>query len=210
MLLPHLKKLQDLDVVLGSGSVRRHEIFTNMGLKYRVVASSFEETLEKSTRTPAEYVRDTALGKANALAESLSPKPQLLVTADTVVVLGERILEKPRSLESGKEMLMSLSGKTHEVMTGVCIVTFANDGSPSIDSFVEVSTVTFAEIDQEIIDVYLEQGLQTGKAGAYGIQDGLGGATFVTGIEGDYFNVVGFPVHPFCKRLSQKIVAGAL
>ena len=215
MLLTELAVVRAAHVVLASASPRRVQILNEqLGINAVVMPSFFEENLEKSQYTPHEYVRENALQKAlevyNRLSEEDRP-PSCVIGADTVVVLGDEVLEKPRDKADAAAMLARLSAAgSHEVCTGVALVYCDNqervdddatsDGLPVVvNSFMETTKVNFAALSPELIEAYVETGEPMDKAGAYGIQ-GLGGS-FVTGIEGDYLNVVGFPMHRFCAEL---------
>ena len=215
MLLTELAVVRAAHVVLASASPRRVQILNEqLGINAVVMPSFFEENLEKSQYTPHEYVRENALQKAlevyNRLSEDDRP-PSCVIGADTVVVLGDEVLEKPRDKADAAAMLARLSAAgRHEVCTGVALVYCDNqervdddatsDGLPVVvNSFMETTKVNFAPLSPELIEAYVETGEPMDKAGAYGIQ-GLGGS-FVTGIEGDYLNVVGFPMHRFCAEL---------
>ncbi|KAJ3320820.1 hypothetical protein HDV06_004831 [Boothiomyces sp. JEL0866] len=179
------------NTVLASGSPRRKEILERLGLKFTVQVSDFPENLPKNL-APQDYVLQTATAKTQSVYEQ--NKDALVIGADTVVILEDKILEKPSSKENAFEMLKKQSGKSHSVLTAVCLI---KDGQ--IHSFVEKTLVTFGELtDQEILD-YVATGEPMDKAGGYGYQ-GLG-CTLVKSIEGCYYNVVGLPVY----RLVQKL-----
>ena len=190
-------------MVLASASPRRVQILNEqLRLNTLVMPSRFEENLVKSMYTPQEYVRENALQKAlevyNRISENARP-PSCVIGADTVVVLGDEILEKPKDKDDAAAMLKRLSAAgSHTVCTGVALV-YNGHPEPVINSFFETTEVSFAELSPELIEAYVETDEPMDKAGAYGIQ-GLGG-TFVTGIQGDYLNVVGFPMHRFCAEL---------
>ena len=212
MLLTELAVVRAAHIVLASASPRRVQILNEqLGLNTVVMPSFFEENLVKSEYTPHEYVRENALQKAlevyNRLSEDDRP-PSCVIGADTVVVLGNEVLEKPKDKADAAAMLARLSAAgSHTVCTGVALVYCDNkersevdDGLPVVvNSFVETTQVSFAVLSPELIEAYVETGEPLDKAGAYGIQ-GLGGS-FVTGIQGDYLNVVGFPMHRFCAEL---------
>ncbi|XP_072039936.1 probable bifunctional dTTP/UTP pyrophosphatase/methyltransferase protein [Amphiura filiformis] len=207
MLQPILHKLSTQRIVLASGSPRRKQILANIGLKFEVVPSTFEENLDESSfDTPQDYARETALRKTMEVASRLDgpQRPDLIIGADTVVALGNQILEKPNSTRHAFEILSNLSGKTHMVHTGVVLLTRYHTQESSSDpfkivQFYESTEVTFAELSTDVINGYIDTGEPMDKAGGYGIQ-ALGG-TFVSGIHGDYYNVMGFPLHHFCKQL---------
>mmetsp|Transcript_56789 Transcript_56789/g.123484 ORF Transcript_56789/g.123484 Transcript_56789/m.123484 type:complete len:215 (-) Transcript_56789:248-892(-) len=204
-MLSDLNALRTAHIILASGSPRRVDIFNNvLQLQARVEPSRFEENLDKSLYTPVEYVKETARQKAlevfrRLIAEGEAP-PKLVVGADTVVVSGEHILEKPKSDDHARAMLIGLSGTSHQVCTGVALLYGCGEGnSPNEHVFAETTEVEFAPLDPALIDAYIATGEPMDKAGSYGIQ-GLGGV-FVKGIRGCYQNVVGFPLHRFCAEV---------
>ncbi|XP_002735117.1 putative bifunctional dTTP/UTP pyrophosphatase/methyltransferase protein [Saccoglossus kowalevskii] len=204
MLQPILHKLHNQRIVLASGSPRRQEILRNIGLKFEVITSKFEENFDKSLfSSPVDYVNETAKEKTLEVANRLQGPgcPDIIIGADTVVSLGEKILEKPQDKNDAFTMLSSLSGKSHTVYTGMVILTKTDKQSKhpfDILQFHEATDVVFGELTPEIIHGYIETGEPMDKAGGYGIQ-ALGG-TLVQEIRGDYYNVVGFPLHHFCKQ----------
>ncbi|KAF4524683.1 hypothetical protein B566_EDAN009527 [Ephemera danica] len=138
-----------------------------------------------------------ALGKAKEVADRIEFSPQnpgLIVGADTVVILDSKILGKPASKNIAKQMLQSFSGRSHFVYTGIALIT-----AEKTVTFHEKTEVHMAELTEEVIDAYVNTGEPMDKAGGYGIQ-GVGG-TLVRSVVGDYFNVVGFPLHRFCSAL---------
>ncbi|PIK38240.1 putative N-acetylserotonin O-methyltransferase-like protein-like [Apostichopus japonicus] len=175
------------------------------GLKFEVIPSKFEETLDKSSfSSPQAYVVENARQKTLEVKERLGKDgiPDLIIGADTVVALDGKILEKPKDANNAFEMLSSLSGRTHSVHTGVVFVAShqkAGQLKTEVRTFFEDTDVTFGDLTSDIINAYIATGEPLDKAGGYGIQ-ALGG-TLVKGIVGDYFNVVGFPLHKFCKEL---------
>jgi septum formation protein len=179
-----------LDVVLASASPRRAEILRNAGIEFTVFNADVDETRLANECADA-YVKRIAAAKLEKVAGILQRRGQedAIVAADTVVVIGSEILGKPADAADAKRMLRLLSGKTHEVHTGLAITP-----EPSVVPGVRVVTtrVHFAALDDATIDDYVATGEPLDKAGAYGIQ-GLGGK-FVTGIEGCYFNVMGLPL----------------
>lgn len=214
MLLDRIEAIREAKIVLASSSPRRTEILNNiLGLNASIVPSTFPEDLDKSKFTPKEYVEENAKLKALEVWERLLSEPivaahatrynfpSLIVGADTVVVHDATILEKPKSVEAAKAMLHSLSGRTHEVCTGVALVyaPMEDDGEPHVVTFVETTTVHFAELSAGNIDAYVASGEPMDKAGGYGIQ--ARGGAFVSGISGCYYNVMGFPMHRFCATL---------
>lgn len=173
--------------------VRPQDIDEAAALK--AFANSFDEELGKDfveEPTCEEMVRHLAECKAmSALGEETKPG-DVILAADTIVAIDGEELGKPHSEEDAIEMLQALSGRTHEVSTGVCLLSPTRTGGHRSFSFYETTSVTFYELDDAAIETYVKTGEPLDKAGAYGIQ-GLG-RTLVRTIEGDYFNVVGLPV----------------
>ena len=195
-------------LVLASGSPRRVELLREMGFDpivrpqdideaaaLEAFANSFDEELgEDFVEEPTceEMVRHLAECKAmSALGEETKPG-DVILAADTIVAIDGEELGKPHSEEDAIEMLHAISGHTHEVSTGVCLLSPTRTGGHRSFSFYETTRVTFYELDDTTIEAYVKTGEPLDKAGAYGIQ-GLG-RTLVRTIEGDYFNVVGLPV----------------
>jgi len=173
-------------IVLSSNSPRRKELLGELGIDFEVrVIEGIDETYPKelSVEEVPQYI---AREKARVY---IVGKDEMLLTADTVVVLGNEIMGKPYDEADAMRMLRQLSGKTHQVITGVCLTT--NDKQVT---FADVTDVSFAELTDEEIKFYVDNFRPLDKAGAYGIQEWIGLAG-VTGIKGSYFNVVGLPVH---------------
>lgn len=182
-----LENISNYHVVLASGSPRRKELMQRLGIPFKVrtllgIDESFPATLPANE--VAEYVSNR---KADGYATAMKPD-ELIITADTVVCLGTRILGKPHDVKEAKEMLRSLSGQVHTVYTGVTLLT-----AERRTSFTATSRVTFAELTADEINYYVDNCLPLDKAGAYGIQDWIG-VVAVEEIEGSYFNVVGLPM----------------
>lgn len=174
-----------MDIVLASGSPRRKELLTQMGLTFRVVVSDVDESIDK-TLPPADQVYTISRRKAQAVAREVGDD-KLVIAADTIVALEGEVMGKPHSREEAIHMLSRLSGNTHEVYTG-----FTLQKGGETDTQVERTLVTFRVLSEDEIAAYVDTGEPMDKAGAYGIQ-GLG-SMLVRGIEGDYFNVMGLPV----------------
>ena len=173
-------------IVLSSNSPRRKELLGELGIDFEVrVIEGIDETYPKelSVEEVPQYI---AREKARVY---IVGKDEMLLTADTVVVLGNEIMGKPYDEADAMRMLRQLSGKTHQVITGVCLTT--NDKQVT---FADVTDVSFADLTDEEIKFYVDNFRPLDKAGAYGIQEWIGLAG-VTGIKGSYFNVVGLPVH---------------
>lgn len=180
-------------IVLASNSPRRKELLELAGLAFVTVPSQVEEHID--SKTPIPLVAQTlAEQKAREVAEK-NPN-NIVIGADTVVVLGNEILGKPKDADDAKAMLMALSGKTHDVYTGVALLL-----QDQTITFTSKTEVTFLEMtEKEILD-YIKTGEPMDKAGAYGIQ-GKGGL-FVEKIYGDYFNVVGLPIARVVQELKK-------
>ena len=178
---------QNLSLILASGSPRRREFFTRMGWTFTVVKPGTEERVHPG-ETPEQYVRRNAEEKAaDALTLSGIADRAVAVAADTIVVQDGRILEKPKDPADAHRMLRELSGRTHQVMTGLCIRTAAAMHSRTVVTDVEFKPLTDAEID-----AYIRTGEPMDKAGAYAIQ-GLA-AYMIRSVRGSYTNVVGLPL----------------
>ena len=184
-----------MDIILASQSPRRRELLSQMGVKeFQIISPEVDEHMEGSP-APAALVEELSLRKAAAVAQRAG-KDALVIAADTVVALDGKVLGKPKSEEMAFAMLSALSGRQHQVYTGVTVM----KGGCAVTEH-ERTTVTFRQLEPEEIRAYIATGEPMDKAGAYGIQ-GFG-AQLIPGIEGDYFNVMGLPVY----RLS-RILAG--
>ena len=180
-------------IILASASPRRKEILELADLKFDVMPSDAQEITTKTA--PNEVVMELASIKAKDIYKK-SEKQSMVVGADTVVAYQGQILGKPADEADAKRMLTMLSGQTHEVYTGVCVI---EDGKTK--TFYEETKVTFYEISDEQIDRYIKTGEPMDKAGSYGIQGKA--AVFIKGIEGDYYNVVGFPIARFLQEITK-------
>lgn len=176
-------------IILGSASPRRRELMAGLGWEFTVdTRNSFEETFDPAT--PHEEVpRLMSEGKSHGFWRPLE-SDEILVTSDTMVLLDRTIMGKPHSREEAVEMLTALSGRTHEVISAVTV----RDGLGHEESLSDITLVTFKELSEEEIGHYVDEYRPFDKAGAYGIQEWIG-YIGITGIEGSYFNVMGFPVH---------------
>lgn len=181
-------------IILASKSPRRRELLKQMGLEdFKVTAPNVDETVEPGL-PPAQIVEQLSLRKAAAAANRAGPN-DLIIAADTVVALDGKVLGKPRDEEDAFAMLSALSGREHHVYTGVTVLL----GEKAVTEH-EETAVAFREAAPEEIRAYIATGEPMDKAGAYGIQ-GLG-ALLVSGIRGDYCNVVGLPVFRLGRMLS--------
>jgi len=179
-----------MKLILASASPRRAEILRNAGFEFDVHPAHLDET-RLPGESPEDYVRRLADAKARSAAEQIGRKHTraIIIGADTAVVVAGKLLGKPNGVEDAKRMLRLLSGRTHEVLTGVAALRVP-EGSSALH--VETTRVTFLELSDSDIENYVATGEPFDKAGAYGIQ-GIGGK-FVREIEGCYFNVMGLPL----------------
>lgn len=173
-----------MDIVLASGSPRRAELLTQIGISYRVVTSKIKE--DKPSAPLPQWVQNLALHKAQAVAAFTG---EIILAADTIVVKEGKTLGKPVDRREAEEMLAFLSGEVHEVMTGISVV---NRLTGQVFQDIEVTKVYFRTLTTREIKAYAASKEPLDKAGAYGIQ-GLGGL-LVEKIEGCYYNVVGLPL----------------
>ena len=172
-------------LVLASGSPRRTEILERAGWPHEVMIAGIDETVHPH-EDPATYVQRLARSKAEAVAQR--SEKGLVLGADTTVVIANEILGQPRDEADAKRMLNLLSGKWHEVLTGVALVRVGGESRVAY----EQTRVRFAEMSETEIDWYVASGEPFGKAGAYGIQNKA--ALFIEEIQGDYFNIMGLPI----------------
>ncbi|MDF2877184.1 MAG: maf protein [Clostridia bacterium] len=182
-------------IVLASSSPRRKALMNLLEMPFIVVSKEVDEQIDPA-QSPEENVKALALKKAMAVAGEYTSK--LVIGCDTVVALGSQIIGKPRDKQHAKVILESLSGKKHTVYTGVA---FVCKDEKCIQTFYEKTSVTMKKLTHQEIDSYIDTGEPLDKAGAYGIQGK--GALYIEGIEGDYYNVVGLPVHRLYKELTQ-------
>jgi len=189
-----------VSLILASQSPRRKQLLSILGISFQIEFANIDESRLKN-ESPAELVARLSAEKAAKVAHRTDDV--VVIGADTIVVLGEQILEKPATPEDAKEMLTSLSGKTHTVFTGVSVHVCTSDSSTDRRSgFVEKTLVTFGKLSDDQIDDYIASGSPFDKAGGYGIQDDRG-ALFVERIDGDFYNVMGLPIY----RLNQLILS---
>ena len=182
-------------IILASASPRRKQLLENFAFKFEVVPSDYEEDLN-SVIEPHELAKAISLGKAEAVAAKR--KNVIVIAADTFIVLGSQILGKPHTQKRAREMLETISGKTHSVITGFSIIDKGNNKtlSKSVETKVHIKKLTLSEID-----AYVQSKEPLDKAGAYAIQSL--GSVFVKKIEGDYFNVIGLPMSALSQALKK-------
>lgn len=187
-------------IYLASASPRRAELLQTLGIDFTVCVSDADESSVEQSIPTGLYVQELALLKASASAKKLlHEKDALIIAADTIVCLDGEILGKPKDEADAHRMLSALSGRTHEVYTGICVMRVA-DGFTVCDNV--CTRVTFLPLTEEKIDRYIRTGEPMDKAGAYGIQ-GLG-ATLIEKIDGDYFTVVGLPIASLAALLEKE------
>ena len=191
-----LSNLSKYEVLLASNSPRRKQLLADLGIDFGVCAlNGIKESYPADTPT-----EDVALVVSRIKADAyrdLITSNQLIITADTVVICDNQVLGKPHNEADARNMLRSLSGKTHKVVTGVTITT----ASHSI-SFKSVTEVDFAELSDDEINFYVEKFHPLDKAGAYGIQEWIGCAG-IRGIRGSFYNVMGLPLHRLYTELKR-------
>jgi len=185
-----------MKLVLASASQRRAEILRDAGIPFTVLSSVVDET-PLPGETATDLVRRLAAAKAELVA-ARAVGPAIVIAADTVVALDGAVMGKPRTSDDARQMLEKLSGRTHNVITGIALVRL-----PDVErrEFHETTHVQFGPLDEEEITRYLASGEPFDKAGAYAIQ-GLGGR-YIPRIDGCYFNVVGLPLARLCKELAE-------
>jgi len=181
-------------LVLASGSPRRKELLSLLGYPFLIDIPGIEECQREDER-PDEYVRRLSRSKARAIFQK-KPQNQVVLGADTIVVIDQLVLEKPRDFDHSKRMLMTLSGQCHQVMTAISLIS-----EDKVKTVVVSTNVWFKELTEKDIIDYWYSGEPQDKAGSYGIQ-GLGGK-FVVKIEGSYHAVVGLPLFETAQLLNE-------
>lgn len=185
-------------VVLASRSPRRKALLKQINMPFIVHPSDIDENLNRNV-PPEQFVEILAQRKATNIAVNYANT--LTIGADTIVVAENQMLGKPSDEHEAFELLTLLSGQTHQVFSGVCLVITDKDKKQRrITTFHAVTNVTFTDLTGEEIKRYIKSGSPMDKAGAYGIQDDWG-SLFVSRIDGDYYNVVGFPLQKFYSTL---------
>ncbi|MCF8349476.1 MAG: Maf family nucleotide pyrophosphatase [Bacteroidales bacterium] len=190
-----IEKLKNYEIILGSASPRRKELLSEMGISFRVEVRSgeeiFPETLDIDEVAGYLSREKSKLFEITGIGEN-----QLVITADTIVVVEDRILGKPANTEEAKKILRLLSGKVHRVITGVTLLTRKKSHTFSVST-----DVFFKQLSEEEIGYYVTHYQPMDKAGAYGIQEWIGHVA-IEGINGSYFNVMGLPTHRLWEELS--------
>ena len=183
-------------IVLASNSPRRKELLAGLGLDFEVrvlpdIDESYPETM--AALDTAEYIA----GKKAAAYQSVMADDELIITADTVVIVDDEVLGKPADADEARSMLQKLSGRTHQVVTGVCLTTRQQSAHFSVRT-----NVTFKPLTDSEIQYYIEKYKPFDKAGAYGIQEWIG-YIGCTGLHGSYYNVMGLPVQRIYTELQK-------
>ncbi|MGX8715797.1 MAG: Maf family protein [Lachnospiraceae bacterium] len=191
-----------MKMILASASPRRKELLAQAGYDFTVEVSQAKEDVIPAS--PGQLVEHLSAIKAKAVAlshmeEGGSGEDEMIIGADTIVIMDGEILGKPKDDEDALRILKELSGRTHQVYTGVTLIRLREGKIISSKSFSECTDVTMRNLSEEEIRAYIVTGEPADKAGAYGIQGRA--AVFVSGIRGDYYNVVGLPI---C-RLTEEI-----
>lgn len=191
-----LDNLEKYNIILASKSPRRRELMQQLRVPFHVVTIGGIDESYPDDIPLIEVAQYVSAKKADVYQKSIHDN-EMVITADTMVVCGDKIFGKPHSEEEAVRMLMELSGKTHQVATGVTITTLSDR-----TSFTTVTDVKFAEITEEEAWYYVSNYRPLDKAGAYGIQEWIG-AVAVERIEGSYYNVMGLPVHRLYHELKR-------
>ena len=187
---------KDYKIILASNSPRRKELLAGIDVQFEVrVIQDIDERYpaDLPTKDIAEYISHK---KAAVYQQQMAPD-ELIITADTIVVLGNEVMGKPHDEADARRMLRELSGRTHQVITGVTLTTIQKQVSFSVET-----DVTFKQLSDSEIDYYVSHYKPFDKAGAYGIQEWIGHIG-VTGLQGSYFNVMGLPVQRIYEALRQ-------
>lgn len=188
-----------MNIVLASNSPRRRELLAGLGIEFEVkVLPDIDESYpaDLPVMQIAEYI---AHEKASAYLLTMKDN-DLVITADTVVIIGNEVLGKPKDEEDAKRMLRLISGKTHQVVTGVCLTTTKQQRHFSVST-----DVTFKDLPENEINYYITKYKPFDKAGAYGIQEWIG-YVGVTSLNGSYFNVMGLPVQKLWEELKKYFI----
>jgi septum formation protein len=194
-----IEKLKNYRLLLASGSLRRQQLLRELGFDFEIVLKDFDESYPEGLNGE-EIAKYIAENKAIVFAGEVSAN-EIIITADTIVWCSGKVLGKPVDAHDAINMLREISGRTHEVITGVSLLTI-----DTIVTFSESTRVTFEKLSETEILYYVDKYAPYDKAGAYGIQEWIGLAA-CSHIEGSYFNVVGLPVQRLYEEL-KKIISG--
>ena len=184
-------------IILASKSPRRKEILENLGVKFEIITADADERSE--IRDPRALVTELATRKGRAVAQKLGDEAEgcLIIACDTLVYANGEFLGKPRDRKDAERMLLMLSGSEHYVVSGIYVKLCGKEATDAA-----FTKVIFDEMTPADVEIYLDSGEPYDKAGAYAIQGKA--SAYISGIEGDYFNVVGLPVNLLCKMLKSQ------
>jgi len=187
------EKLSNYEIILASQSPRRIKFFNELDIQFKSVKLDFDESYPNNLM--AEQITDFIADKKASYFSEMLNKNTIVITSDTIVWLNEEAIGKPKDNKNAKEILQTLSGNTHKVITSFCIKTLESKNIVN-----DTTEVTFKNLSDKEIDYYIKNNKVLDKAGAYGIQDWIG-YIGITNIEGTYNNVMGLPTHLLYKEL---------
>ena len=187
------EKLSNYEIILASQSPRRIKFFNELDIQFKSVKLDFDESYPNNLM--AEQITDFIADKKASYYSELINKNTIVITSDTIVWLNEEAIGKPKDNENAKEILRTLSGNTHKVITSFCIKTLESKNIVN-----DTTEVTFKNLTEKEIDYYINNNMVLDKAGAYGIQDWIGYIGIIN-IKGTYNNVMGLPTHSLYKEL---------
>ena len=187
------EKLSNYEIILASQSPRRIKFFNELDIQFKSVKLDFDESYPNNLM--AEQITDFIADKKASYYSELLNKNTIVITSDTIVWLNGEAIGKPKDNENAKEILQTLSGNTHKVITSFCIKTLESKNIVN-----DTTEVTFKNLTEKEIDYYINNNMVLDKAGAYGIQDWIG-YIGITNIKGTYNNVMGLPTHSLYKEL---------
>ena len=187
------EKLSNYEIILASQSPRRIKFFNELDIQFKSVKLDFDESYPNNLM--AEQITDFIADKKASYYTKLLNKNTIVITSDTIVWLNKEAIGKPKDYENAKEILQTLSGNTHKVITSFCIKTLESKNIVN-----DTTEVTFKNLTEKEIDYYINNNMVLDKAGAYGIQDWIG-YIGITNIKGTYNNVMGLPTHSLYKEL---------
>lgn len=190
-----VEKFKNNTIILASGSPRRQELLKSLGINFIIKVKSIDEIYPSTLKR--EQITNYLVVQKAAAFDNVITQNDIIITSDTIVWLEGKALEKPLNAEHAALMLAEISGKTHEVITSVCIKTY-----DKINTFYDVTEVTFKRLSTAEINYYIENFKPFDKAGSYGIQEWIG-FIGVQSIKGSYFNVMGLPVHKIYEELQK-------
>ena len=186
-----MKNLRKTRIVLASQSPRRKQLLSLLNVNFEIIVADIDEKINPNNDLVKE-IEKLSYQKANAVF--INNQDALVIGADTIVKIDNQVLGKPKSIEHAKQMLRMLSGNTHDVVTGVTILT-----NNSVETFSQIAKVTFYPLTDEEIDEYVATNEPMDKAGSYAIQ-GIG-SKFIKSIDGDYYTIMGLPIGEVYHRL---------